>query len=144
MPNNIISRGAILDNMWIRAGSTNSMSGGTEVRIADVIKHPNYVETPRSADIAVIFLKEALSITNSINVLFIPPPGISLPDGMETKIVSWGFENVSQFIYVYFFLFTFSYICTTTIYIYYNHWLNRYAQECVSTCLCLNRLYCLI
>ena len=84
--------------MWIRAGSTNSMSGGTVARIADVIKHPNYVESPRSADIAVVIMKEALRITDSINVLYIPPPGINLPDGMETKIVSWGFENVSHYL----------------------------------------------
>ncbi|CAH0731506.1 unnamed protein product, partial [Brenthis ino] len=87
--------GADVNNMLIRAGSTNSMSGGVESRIAEVIKHPNYVETPRSADIAVVRVTEPFRISDSINVLFIPPPGTFLPDGMLTKVVSWGFESES-------------------------------------------------
>lgn len=84
-----------MENMFVRAGSTNSLTGGIEARIAEVIKHPDYVETPRSGDIALVRVEEPFRISESINVLFIPPAGTVLPDGMLTKVVSWGFESVS-------------------------------------------------
>ncbi|XP_047540604.1 trypsin delta-like [Vanessa atalanta] len=85
--------GAELKNMRIRAGSTNSMEGGVLVDIHDVIKHPDYVETPRARDIAVARLIEPLRMSDTINMLFIPPAGTYIPDHLSTKIVSWGFET---------------------------------------------------
>ncbi|KAF9808011.1 hypothetical protein SFRURICE_017183, partial [Spodoptera frugiperda] len=85
--------GAILNNMRIRAGSTNSLSGGTVVEIDTFVKHPDYTETPRSNDIAVTFLKTPLGISNVINVLFLPPANYIIPDGQSVKVVSWGFES---------------------------------------------------
>ncbi|KAJ8705218.1 hypothetical protein PYW07_011045 [Mythimna separata] len=85
--------GAILDNMKVRAGSTNSLSGGILVDIEDVIKHPDYTETPRSNDIAVVRFKTPLGISNVINVLFLPPQNYYISDGQAVKIVSWGFET---------------------------------------------------
>ncbi|KAH9628932.1 hypothetical protein HF086_006301, partial [Spodoptera exigua] len=87
--------GANLDNMRIRAGSTNSLSGGTVVEIDNVVKHPDYTETPRSHDIAVTFLKTPLGLSNVINVLYLPPANTYIPDGQSLKVVSWGFESVS-------------------------------------------------
>ncbi|KAJ8707359.1 hypothetical protein PYW08_010611 [Mythimna loreyi] len=85
--------GAILTNMQVRAGSTNSLSGGTVVNIEDVIKHPDYTQTPRSNDIAVVRFKTPLGISNVINVLFLPPQNFQISDGQSVKIVSWGFES---------------------------------------------------
>ncbi|KAF9418627.1 hypothetical protein HW555_004593 [Spodoptera exigua] len=87
--------GANLDNMRIRAGSTNSLSGGTIVEIDNVVKHPDYTETPRSHDIAVTFLKTPLGLSNVINVLYLPPANTYIPDGQSLKVVSWGFESES-------------------------------------------------
>lgn len=86
---------ANLDNMLIRAGSTNSMSGGVLSTIQNVIKHPDYVVAPRAADIAVTVLTYPLGITDSIGVLYLPPQEWSIPDGTPVKVVSWGFESVS-------------------------------------------------
>lgn len=81
--------------MRIRAGSTNSLSGGTVVTIADVIKHPDYTEVPRSNDIAVVRFQTPLGISSVINVLYLPPQNWFIADGQSVKIVSWGFETVS-------------------------------------------------
>ncbi|XP_004927140.1 trypsin alpha-3 [Bombyx mori] len=86
--------GAILDNMEIRAGSTNALSGGTVVRVGQVTKYPGYVEEPKSGDLAVIRLATALGISNTVNVLFLPPQNTFIPDGTSLTTVSWGFEYV--------------------------------------------------
>ncbi|CAG5037503.1 unnamed protein product [Parnassius apollo] len=85
--------GAVLSNMEVRAGSTNSLSGGVVVTIREVIKHPDYQETPRVADIAVVVLESPLAITNTINILYLPPQSTYIPDGQSVKVVSWGFES---------------------------------------------------
>lgn len=85
--------GAILNNIQIRAGSTNSLSGGIVVTIADVTKHPDYTELPRSNDIAVVRFQTPLGISNVVNVLFLPPQNFYIEDGQSVKIVSWGFET---------------------------------------------------
>ncbi|XP_047037336.1 trypsin, alkaline C-like [Helicoverpa zea] len=85
--------GAVLENFQIRAGSTNSLAGGVVVGIANVVKHPDYTETPRSNDIAVTFLSSALGISNTVNVLYLPPVNYNIPDGQSVKVVSWGFES---------------------------------------------------
>ncbi|XP_075987437.1 trypsin beta-like [Anticarsia gemmatalis] len=85
--------GAILSNMQIRAGSTSSMTGGTLVAVSGFEKHPTYSETPRAGDIAVLFLARALGMSNTINVLFLPPAFFNIPDGTSLKVVSWGFES---------------------------------------------------
>ncbi|XP_050357228.1 trypsin delta-like [Nymphalis io] len=85
--------GADPNNMRIRVGSTNSLQGGILVDIHEVIKHPDYVELPRTADIAIVKLKDPLRMTDTVNMLFIPPAGTYIPDHLATKIVSWGFES---------------------------------------------------
>ncbi|CAK1595393.1 unnamed protein product [Parnassius mnemosyne] len=86
--------GAVLSNMQVRAGSTNIMSGGTVVNIRDVIKHPDYQQSPRTADIAIAVLEAPLGISDTINVLFLPPQGTHIPDGQSLKVVGWGFESM--------------------------------------------------
>ncbi|CAH2060568.1 unnamed protein product, partial [Iphiclides podalirius] len=86
--------GADLSNMEVRAGSTNSMAGGSVVTIREVTQHPDYQETPRKADIAVALLNTPFGITDSINILYLPPPGTYIPDGGNLRIVSWGFESI--------------------------------------------------
>lgn len=81
--------------MEIRAGSTNALSGGTVVRVGQVTKYPGYVEEPKSGDLAVIRLATALGISNTVNVLFLPPQNTFIPDGTSLTTVSWGFEYVS-------------------------------------------------
>lgn len=90
--------GAIEENMLVRAGTSNSLSGGIVVPIARVTKHPDYLETPRSRDIAVVQLELPLGMTNTIDFLYLPSEGTYIPDGTETKVVSWGFEYVSRYI----------------------------------------------
>ncbi|XP_041984083.1 trypsin, alkaline B-like [Aricia agestis] len=85
--------GADLNNMFLRVGSTNSMSGGELAYIRDVIKHPEYVEAPRQGDIAVVTLQDPLRMSATVGVLFIPPQGTYIPDYTAVKIVSWGFET---------------------------------------------------
>ncbi|KAM3960024.1 trypsin, alkaline B-like [Aphomia sociella] len=87
--------GANLDNMYVRAGSTNSLSGGIIRYIDEVVKHDDYVETPRAGDIAIIVLDNPLGITDSIGVLSIPGQNTFIPDNTEVKVVSWGFESQS-------------------------------------------------
>ncbi|CAH2099063.1 unnamed protein product [Euphydryas editha] len=85
--------GANLENMNIRVGSTNSLEGGQMVGIRNVVQNPNYVESPRAGDIAVVFLAEPIFISNNINIVYLPPAGQNIPDGLPTEIISWGFES---------------------------------------------------
>ncbi|XP_049881938.1 trypsin, alkaline C-like [Pectinophora gossypiella] len=85
--------GANLNYMLIRAGSTNSLNGGVLSTVRDVIKHPNYVEAPRQADIAVVVLNFPVSPSDTIGILYLPPLNWYIPDGTSVKIVSWGFES---------------------------------------------------
>ncbi|XP_061724483.1 trypsin, alkaline B-like [Cydia pomonella] len=85
--------GAVLENMKVRAGSTNSLSGGEVRDIARVIKHPDYVEVPRAADIAITVLSAPLFMTSAINALFLPAQNQYIADYTSVKIVSWGFES---------------------------------------------------
>ncbi|XP_045539614.1 trypsin, alkaline B-like [Papilio machaon] len=87
--------GANLGNFEVRAGSTESLSGGTVTTIRDVTKHPDYQESPLANDIAVVLLQTPFAITNNINVLFLPPQNTFIPDGQSVKVVSWGFETMT-------------------------------------------------
>lgn len=91
----IISSGANLDNLLVRAGSTNSLVGGTVVMVSHFVQNPDYVASPRANDIAVSFLVEPLGITDTINVLYLPPNNFYLADGTPLKVFSWGFDAVS-------------------------------------------------
>ncbi|XP_037302005.1 trypsin, alkaline C-like [Manduca sexta] len=84
--------GGILNQFEVRAGSTNSLSGGVVVLFDELIKYPNYVEKPREGDVAVVRLKTPLGISSTIDVLYLPPQGTSIADGSSVKVVSWGFE----------------------------------------------------
>ncbi|CAH0599068.1 unnamed protein product [Chrysodeixis includens] len=84
--------GAILDNLVIRAGSTDSLVGGTLVMVSHVVQHPNYAANPRTNDLAVTFLANPLGITSVINVLFLPPNNYYVADGTSLQAVSWGFN----------------------------------------------------
>ncbi|XP_068624608.1 trypsin beta-like [Battus philenor] len=86
--------GAVLSNIEVRAGSTHSMAGGSVVTISEVIKHPDYQQRPRSADIAVAVLATPLPISSDIDILYLPPQGINIPDGQSLKVVGWGFESL--------------------------------------------------
>lgn len=94
--NVFVLSGAVISNFQIRAGSTNSLSGGTLVNIANVVKHPDYAEVPRSNDIALTFLASPLPISNVINVLYLPPQNFFIADDQSVNIVSWGFLTVSM------------------------------------------------
>lgn len=81
--------------MLVQAGSTYSLHGGTQSTIRDVIKHPDYIETPRTADIAVAELTFPFPLTETIQILYLPPQSTYIPDETRVKVVSWGFESVS-------------------------------------------------
>ncbi|XP_068624745.1 trypsin-1-like [Battus philenor] len=87
--------GAILSNLVVRAGSTNSMGGGSVVTASHVIRHPDYQQSPRTADIAVLVLATPLPISSTIDILYLPAQGTHIPDGQSLKVVSWGFESIS-------------------------------------------------
>ncbi|XP_072946020.1 trypsin, alkaline B-like [Epargyreus clarus] len=82
-----------LSNMRARAGSTYSMSGGVVTNVQRYVQHPDYVQNPRTNDIALVFLQTPLLISNTVNVLYLPPPGTNIPDGTPLRVVSWGFET---------------------------------------------------
>ncbi|XP_026733688.1 trypsin alpha-like [Trichoplusia ni] len=84
--------GANLDNLLVRAGSTNSLVGGTVAMVSHFVQNPDYVASPRANDIAVSFLVEPLGITDTINVLYLPPNNFYLADGLPLKVFSWGFD----------------------------------------------------
>ncbi|XP_059047741.1 trypsin alpha-like [Achroia grisella] len=80
------------ENVGIRAGSTTSLFGGSVVRVAELIIHPDYVENPRVADIAIVVLATPLIISPTVNVVYIPPQQTYIPAGYPVEIISWGFE----------------------------------------------------
>jgi trypsin len=81
--------------MKVRAGSTNSLEGGSVVSVSEVIIHPDYVMEPREADIAILVMSEYLALSATIRVIYIPPQQTDIPDGYPVKSLSWGFDSVS-------------------------------------------------
>ncbi|XP_045780201.1 trypsin 3A1-like [Maniola jurtina] len=85
--------GSILTNFHIRAGSAQSLSGGQMRSVRQMIKHPEYDEETRNADIAVVILNQALGISQTVGVLYLPPANTILPVGLQARVASWGFET---------------------------------------------------
>ncbi|XP_026317202.1 vitellin-degrading protease-like isoform X2 [Hyposmocoma kahamanoa] len=83
---------ANLNLMLIRAGSTDSLSHGSLSTLGNVVLHPNYVEAPRTADIAVTNLSFPMSLSSTIGIVHLPHQGTYIPDGSLTTVVSWGLE----------------------------------------------------
>lgn len=67
----------------------------------NVVQHPNYLEAPRVADIAVATLNFVLPLSPTIDILYLPPQRTYIPDGSQMRIVCWGFESVSHVYYFY-------------------------------------------
>lgn len=82
--------------MLIRAGSTNSLTGGTVVTVSHFVQNPGYAANPRANDIAVTFLANPLGISATINVLYLPPNNFYIADGFTLNVVGWGFDAVSK------------------------------------------------
>ncbi|KOB78196.1 Trypsin, partial [Operophtera brumata] len=69
------------------SGFCFTLSGGFLVGISRVIKHPDYLETPRRADMAINILGQPLAMSNVINVLYLPPQDTFIPDGQQAKVI---------------------------------------------------------
>ncbi|XP_069362758.1 trypsin-1-like [Maniola hyperantus] len=85
--------GATITNFHISAGSAQSLSGGEIRSVRQLIQHPDYDEKTRNADIALVILNQALGISPTVGVLFLPPANYILPVGLQTSVASWGFET---------------------------------------------------
>lgn len=66
--------------------------------IAQIVKHPDYQEVPRVADLAVVFVSDLIFMSPVINALQIPYQNYPIADGEATTVVSWGFDAVSRII----------------------------------------------
>ncbi|XP_038219346.1 trypsin-3-like [Zerene cesonia] len=84
--------GADLSNFVIRAGSSNSLIGGLETTMRGILKHPDYVESPRQNDIALVFLQQPFGQSSVIRPLPLPPQDYVVPDGIAGVVAGWGFE----------------------------------------------------
>nr|AFM77761.1 trypsin-like serine protease 13 [Ostrinia nubilalis] len=82
-----------VENYKLRVGSTSSMEGGTLFDIYYIIIHPDYVESPRTADAAIVVLTQHVTISESVRVIYIPPQETYIPDGYTVRAIGWGAEE---------------------------------------------------
>lgn len=75
----------------VRAGSTNSQTGGQSVTVAQFTNHPSYNTVTLENDISVMVLSTALN-TAPAGVMIIPMPiqGAAVATGIVVYVAGWG------------------------------------------------------
>uniref|UniRef100_A0A182M5F2 trypsin n=1 Tax=Anopheles culicifacies TaxID=139723 RepID=A0A182M5F2_9DIPT len=82
--------GISASNLAVRVGSSKHASGGTVVRVARVIDHPNYIEDTFDYDYSLLELERELTFSNVIQPVTLPEQDEAVKDGIMTTVSGWG------------------------------------------------------
>lgn len=74
----------------VRAGSAESASGGTLVKVKKYIKHPKNGRTAFDYDFALLKLQEPLEFDDQIQPIALPDEQLDIPDDALVEISGWG------------------------------------------------------
>lgn len=74
----------------IRAGSTDSQSGGQLVPVIEYTNHPSYNPTTLENDISVMFIEPRLITGTTAAVIPLPMHGSTVSDGIVANVAGWG------------------------------------------------------
>ncbi|KAL0859628.1 hypothetical protein ABMA27_010754 [Loxostege sticticalis] len=82
-----------IEDFKIHAGATHSLQGGSNFDIYYLVVHPEYEPRNRTADIAIMMLYDPIGVTDTINVVYLPPQETHIPDGYPMRAVGWGYKG---------------------------------------------------
>lgn len=74
----------------IRAGSTDSQTGGELVAVTEYTNHQSYNPTTLENDISVMIIASRLNTGTGIAVIALPMHGAAVPDGVVANVAGWG------------------------------------------------------
>lgn len=82
----------------IHVGSDNVSEGGHVIHVTSALIHPNFSSALPDYDIAILFLKTALTFSNKIQPVNLPKDGESVSEGAIGRISGWGvLQNVDLY-----------------------------------------------
>lgn len=85
--------------VYVRAGSTNSESGGRMYSTSLYIIHPMYNPATSDYDVAVVKLLKPIKLDGtSTKVVPLPDEGTEVPAGTEVLVSGWGDTSVSLYL----------------------------------------------
>lgn len=75
----------------IRAGSSETMTGGQVREISEIIVHPQFSHDPaKGNDISMLFLTKPLILSANVAVIGLDKGTLALPSGIEVFTTGWG------------------------------------------------------
>lgn len=81
---------------YVRVGSTDSNSGGTQYTSLALIQHPRYDARTSDYDVGVIILTKQIQIDNTnTKIVKLAKSGSDVPDGSNLTVSGWGTTTVS-------------------------------------------------
>ncbi|KAJ6634941.1 Trypsin-3 [Pseudolycoriella hygida] len=78
------------NTLAIRAGSTNSQSGGELVAVVEYTNHQSFNPTTLENDISIMFLDTRLVTSLQISVIPLPMQNATIPVGIIADVAGWG------------------------------------------------------
>uniref|UniRef100_A0A3F2YXL9 trypsin n=1 Tax=Anopheles funestus TaxID=62324 RepID=A0A3F2YXL9_ANOFN len=99
--------GSVLNNKWVltaahctigisasslavRLGSSRHASGGTVVRVARTLEHPNYDDNTIDYDYSLLELESELTFSDLVQPVALPEQDEAVEDGTMTTVSGWG------------------------------------------------------
>ncbi|KAH7313822.1 trypsin-like cysteine/serine peptidase domain-containing protein [Stachybotrys elegans] len=76
--------------LYVRAGSLETMSGGVTANVSAFFLHPNWNDTPVDNDIAVMKLSSPIAESPVIGYARLPPFGSDPSEGTILSVAGWG------------------------------------------------------
>jgi len=84
-------RGVLVQMVGIRAGSSFRTSGGVQIPVRRIIEHEDYnVPIYFDNDISLMFLESALTYGPGIQAVALPPQGLIVEHGTDSRVSGWG------------------------------------------------------
>lgn len=77
--------------LYVRAGSTNSQSGGQSIAVANTVDHPQYNDQTLDNDISILHLAGSLNLAlPGIAAIGLPVQGAGTATGTLSRVSGWG------------------------------------------------------
>ncbi|XP_007957304.2 mastin-like, partial [Orycteropus afer afer] len=77
----------------VQVGQVNTSEGGILQNVTEVIIHPNYnpmLGAPAGGDVALLKLEAPIMLSDRVNLVTLPHPGLRVPAGTRCWVTGWG------------------------------------------------------